>query len=77
MDLWAPLRLSPGQFHSIDCFCDPPYNINLAEWDNFKDYIEWAGRGLKESEGEFSAQRGVSPFVEDFNIKAKRAQAIC
>ena len=30
--------------------CDPPYNINLAEWDNFKNYIEWAAAWLKESE---------------------------
>jgi site-specific DNA-methyltransferase (adenine-specific) len=30
--------------------CDPPYNINLAAWDNFHNYIEWAAKWLKESE---------------------------
>jgi site-specific DNA-methyltransferase (adenine-specific) len=30
--------------------CDPPYNINLAEWDNVKDYTQWAAGWLKESE---------------------------
>lgn len=30
--------------------CDPPYNIQLAEWDDREDYSEWAARWLKESE---------------------------
>jgi site-specific DNA-methyltransferase (adenine-specific) len=30
--------------------CDPPYNINLAEWDNFHNYVEWAAKWLAESE---------------------------
>lgn len=30
--------------------CDPPYNINLAEWDNFDHYIKWASNWLIESE---------------------------
>jgi site-specific DNA-methyltransferase (adenine-specific) len=30
--------------------CDPPYNIRLAEWDDRKDYAEWAARWLKEAE---------------------------
>ena len=30
--------------------CDPPYNLNLADWDNFPNYIEWAARWLQESE---------------------------
>jgi site-specific DNA-methyltransferase (adenine-specific) len=29
--------------------CDPPYNINLAHWDNFHNYIEWASEWIKES----------------------------
>lgn len=28
--------------------CDPPYNLNLAEWDDFNDYIEWASKWLDE-----------------------------
>lgn len=30
--------------------CDPPYNINLAEWDNHANYIKWASTWLKEAE---------------------------
>lgn len=30
--------------------CDPPYNIQLAEWDDREDYAEWAARWLKEAE---------------------------
>lgn len=30
--------------------CDPPYNIQLAEWDDRADYAEWAARWLKEAE---------------------------
>lgn len=30
--------------------CDPPYNINISEWDNFNNYIYWASQWLKEAE---------------------------
>jgi site-specific DNA-methyltransferase (adenine-specific) len=30
--------------------CDPPYNINMAEWDAWPDYIHWARDWLRESE---------------------------
>lgn len=30
--------------------CDPPYNIQLADWDNHADYLTWARQWLKESE---------------------------
>jgi DNA modification methylase len=30
--------------------CDPPYNINVARWDAVRDYVDWAGRWLKEVE---------------------------
>lgn len=30
--------------------CDPPYNINLAHWDTFHNYIDWASQWLQESE---------------------------
>lgn len=29
---------------------DPPYNIDLAKWDNFSNYIDWAKEWIKESE---------------------------
>lgn len=30
--------------------CDPPYNINLAHWDNFHNYREWVTVWLREAE---------------------------
>jgi DNA modification methylase len=30
--------------------CDPPYNINVAVWDDLAHYVEWAGRWLREVE---------------------------
>ena len=28
---------------------DPPYNLDLAEWDTYSNYIEWASKWLAES----------------------------
>ncbi len=28
--------------------CDPPYNINVAQWDAVHDYVDWAGAWLTE-----------------------------
>lgn len=30
--------------------CDPPYNIQLADWDSHADYLAWASRWLLEAE---------------------------
>ena len=30
--------------------CDPPYNIRLAPWDSYEDYLPWAARWLREAE---------------------------
>jgi DNA modification methylase len=30
--------------------CDPPYNINVAAWDDVENYLDWAGRWLREAE---------------------------
>lgn len=30
--------------------CDPPYNIQLADWDIHADYLEWARKWLSEAE---------------------------
>lgn len=30
--------------------CDPPYNIQMATWDNHKNYLDWAKKWLAESE---------------------------
>ena len=35
--------------------CDPPYNIQLADWDSFDDYLHWASKWLEQ------AQRVLSP----------------
>jgi len=35
--------------HSIQLIiCDPPYNLELAEWDKFPNYLEWAKLWLNE-----------------------------
>ncbi len=30
--------------------CDPPYNIQLANWDSHANYLSWASRWLREAE---------------------------
>lgn len=30
--------------------CDPPYNINVAAWDDMSDYVDWAGEWIREVE---------------------------
>jgi len=30
--------------------CDPPYNINVAAWDDVEHYVDWAGKWLGEVE---------------------------
>ncbi len=30
--------------------CDPPYNINVAAWDDLSHYVDWAGKWLREVE---------------------------
>jgi DNA modification methylase len=30
--------------------CDPPYNINVAAWDDLEHYVDWAGQWLREVE---------------------------
>jgi site-specific DNA-methyltransferase (adenine-specific) len=30
--------------------CDPPYNINVASWDDHFHYVDWAGQWLSEVE---------------------------
>ncbi|HLG95327.1 MAG TPA: site-specific DNA-methyltransferase [Bryobacteraceae bacterium] len=42
--------------------CDPPYNINLAVWDNFPDYITWASEWLRESERVLSETGSIAIF---------------
>ena len=30
--------------------CDPPYNINVADWDEIENYVDWAALWLQEVE---------------------------
>ena len=30
--------------------CDPPYNINVAVWDDMEHYVDWAGKWIREVE---------------------------
>jgi site-specific DNA-methyltransferase (adenine-specific) len=30
--------------------CDPPYNINVASWDDMVHYVDWAGKWIREVE---------------------------
>lgn len=42
--------------------CDPPYNIKLAHWDAFTNYIEWASQWLKECERVLSPSGNLAIF---------------
>jgi len=42
--------------------CDPPYNIRLADWDSFNDYIDWAANWLKEAERVLSPNGSIAIF---------------
>ena len=40
-------RIPDGSIQLI--LIDPPYNLDLAEWDTYSNYIEWASKWLAES----------------------------
>jgi len=42
--------------------CDPPYNIQLAEWDSFHDYKEWAAAWLREAERVLAPTGNIAIF---------------
>ncbi|MBZ5561816.1 MAG: site-specific DNA-methyltransferase [Acidobacteriia bacterium] len=42
--------------------CDPPYNIQLAHWDQFHNYREWAAAWLKEAERVLSTNGNIAIF---------------
>ena len=48
-DCMESLRRIPSNSIQL-VVCDPPYNINVAEWDDFDDYIDWAGQWISEVE---------------------------
>jgi site-specific DNA-methyltransferase (adenine-specific) len=43
------LRKIPDQSIQL-AICDPPYNINVAAWDDHSDYVDWAGKWIGEVE---------------------------
>lgn len=42
--------------------CDPPYNIMLANWDKYDNYIKWASEWLKEAERVLSPTGNIAIF---------------
>lgn len=42
--------------------CDPPYNIQLAEWDSHHNYLEWAADWLAEAERVLSPTGNIALF---------------
>ena len=48
-DCLETLRKVPDRSIQL-VICDPPYNINVAAWDDLDHYVEWAGQWLAEVE---------------------------
>lgn len=42
--------------------CDPPYNIQLAEWDDHSNYLAWASLWLREAERVLSSTGNMVLF---------------
>lgn len=42
--------------------CDPPYNIQMANWDNHSDYINWASAWLTEVERVLAPSGSIAIF---------------
>jgi site-specific DNA-methyltransferase (adenine-specific) len=41
-------RIPAGSIQLV--ICDPPYNVNVAAWDDVADYVEWAAKWIREVE---------------------------
>jgi DNA modification methylase len=41
-------RIPSGSIQLV--LCDPPYNVNVAAWDDVADYVEWAAKWIGEVE---------------------------
>jgi site-specific DNA-methyltransferase (adenine-specific) len=48
-DCLTTLRRIPSASIQL-VICDPPYNINVAAWDDLTHYVDWAGQWLREVE---------------------------
>lgn len=48
MDCCDFLKTLPDESVQLICI-DPPYNLEVAEWDSYSNYIDWASNWIKES----------------------------
>ncbi|QSZ57557.1 site-specific DNA-methyltransferase [Rhizobium sp. ZX09] len=48
-DCLETLRRIPSKSIQL-VVCDPPYNINVATWDDMTDYVDWAAQWIREVE---------------------------
>ena len=48
-DCFSFLRRVPDDSIQL-IVCDPPYNISIAKWDEYDNYIDWCDAWLKEAE---------------------------
>ncbi|MBR0279324.1 MAG: site-specific DNA-methyltransferase [Synergistaceae bacterium] len=48
MDCYDFMKMIPDESVQLICI-DPPYNLELAGWDIYDNYIEWAAKWLDES----------------------------
>ena len=48
MDCCDFLKLLPNESVQLICI-DPPYNLELATWDIYENYIDWAAKWLNEA----------------------------
>lgn len=49
------------------CICDPPYNINKAEWDKVEDYINWMTNMMIELQRIMKDNSSTYFFHNDFS----------
>ena len=55
------LRMIPDESIQL-IVCDPPYNIQMAHWDQHEKYVEWCARWLRESERVLSLTGSIVIF---------------
>ncbi len=53
-------QLPDGSIQLI--ICDPPYNIQVAEWDTHHNYLEWAANWLSEAERVLAPSGNIAIF---------------
>ena len=61
MDCCEFLKKLPDNSVQLICI-DPPYNLELAGWDIYDNYIEWAEKWLKEAYRVLSASGSLVIF---------------